>query len=491
MDRGLCRRDLIKLSAPFATVAVSGCLNRDPEDEETQDAEEELREPEKYGEHSYELEEVVEMMDAHLERVSTGDDVVSDVTSMSSVRGAGVRAMDDDVVEDVEHSIGWFPPEAEEDAMHPVFWVYVENHRSEPVEFELSDLPPYQTAASNESGVGVGFVPTENHDLVADPPGMDGLSLGDWLPGSFVVPAEYWVLCEYAVVSEDGWPEGAFEFDGMSLWTWDASTPGPTEASRFEDRGSVDGFSLYHEADGSTEVYYEPGRESVESGDVVEFSFVNRGGDVVVGRRGDRTLYKVVEGDLYRVAFSTLGEGQLLGFPPGHHSFENTLALYEDESGEAADYDVGYLGGGTYLHTSGKTLGEDGDEVAALVEFEAPEVSLEPFEEAQVNVEDDTAWVEVPADDSAEFTVTEVDEHGEDGEHVITEQLYSAHDHMAPDYSALRAAIPYFDEEVSQVEVEIDEDAVWELFALSPDHERYHEDEGVIVYEGQGYRVER
>lgn len=97
----------------------------------------------------------------------------------------------------------------------------------------------------------------------------------------------------------------------------------------------------------------------------------------MVGRRGDRTLYKVVEGDLYRVAFSTLGEGQLLGFPPGHHSFENTLALYEDESGEAADYDVGYLGGGTYLHTSGKTLGEDGDEVAALVEFEAPEVSLD------------------------------------------------------------------------------------------------------------------
>ncbi len=367
--------------------------------------------------------------------------------------------------------------ESAEGETETVFWVTLTNQNDEAVEVEAGDVPPYRLSAQNEDGEVLRFVPTEEHGLAEDEK-----------PESFTVPADDWALCEYGFDADGSLPTGMFEFsEDFTVWLWDTRTPGPMEETRFTDietprwEYEVGGETVenqgswFHEADGDTETYYQPDTELVEPPATVGFELVNRSNGTVSGGPS-QSLYKLQDGEWFPIALPSERHPVQRSIQPGGHE-RHTVAFRHGAYEEIdADRAFGNLGGGVYAYTSGFT--SDDGRLTTLVKIDAPETEVEPDADAEAERDGSTVKVTVPAEETKGFTVVRAGDDTEGkAERVIAEQMYPTGPGYIPDYGVLRNAVPFFEEEVEEVVVELDKEA-----SLG---------EGIYEYGGNRYRVER
>ncbi|WP_081661660.1 hypothetical protein [Halopiger djelfimassiliensis] len=331
------------------------------------------------------------------------------------------------------------------------------------------DDPPL--SRDDEGGI-VYLVPTADHDLVETAPAVDRDADGrwrvasvrdEWFPETITLEGEQRLALEYSLVGHHDRDEppigsGTYRFsrrgDGFSIAIWPTDEPGPTAPSRFADAAvpSIPDSETawYHDAGPTTEVSLRPDVESVTAPGAVEFDLVNRAREPMVGNPYRWRLYKLVDGKWFPV--------EPWGWPlpagsitPGEID-ETELHLYH---GEPIPVDgvrtVGHLGGGRYAYTVGYSL--DDETHAAMLDLEAPTLSIAPESEASVEREGETIVVRLPNHDDARrpatFTVTRTD--GADGDKRLIEEQLSRRP-----FRAFRNTLPFFENGVTEVRLQTD-----------------------------------
>ena len=454
---------------------LSGCLNGleengDPDGNETTTE----NDGSANDSRRYELDEVRAKVEAsrwpeYEGLITVGENIGVSPLSMEPLGMSG------SIEEDVEFKHASFVRrESAEGETETVFWVALINQNDEAVEVEAGDVPPYRLSAQNEDGEVLRFVPTEDHGLAEDEK-----------PESFTVPADDWALCEYGFDADGSLPTGMFEFsEDFTVWLWDTRTPGPMEETRFTDietptwEYEVGGETVenegswFHDADRDTETYYRPESELVEPPATVGFELVNRSEEALSGGTR-RSLYKLVDGDWFRVAVPEEYHPVRRTLPPGWHE-RHSLAVrhggYEDTD---ADTTVGYLGGGVYAYTSG--VSSDDGRLAALFKIDAPDIQVEADDDAEVEQGETTVKVTVPSDETSEFVVRRV-EGDVEARRIIPEQMYASGPGFVPNYEGLRNAVPFFENGVEEAFVRMDSHSV-------------NLEEGVYEYNGMMFRL--
>ncbi|MFP4189238.1 MAG: hypothetical protein ACLFR5_07540, partial [Halobacteriales archaeon] len=393
--------------------------------------------------------------------------------------------------------------------------------------YELASLPPYDGVAENEDGDILYAVPTEAHDLANEAPDIerdDGAwylngeyDRDAWLPETVELAPDTGYVGEYAVVSDDGeLSEGEYPFgggtvdprdDGLTVVTWSADSPGPSEESRFEGeelprRTDGERLNFYHDADETTPVYLKPSRETVElpsdDGEEVDFRLVNRSEGTGSPLHASFSLYKLVDGSWVRVTtnlgarpgeFETVepgdttterlrlfhsleGRERSAGAVAGDYSYIDDL----DGDGRGDDFVLGPLGGGVYAHDPSVSI--DGYHPAAAFEVDAPRLSVEPPEDASSTSSGDTVEVSAEGSDGEDtgFVVRRV-EGRDDATTVPREALYGVDE-------GLRYAVPFFDDGVEEVRVQTDSRTVENIFFRTDGTRRF-------IYDGTVYLAER
>lgn len=332
----------------------------------------------------------------------------------------------------------------------------LQNTGKYPERFDLDWLPPFGRPSSepprehHERLMGGGLrdegslvlAPSENHDLVDDPPALerdaDGLwrlagSIDRWLPEQITLDAGEAVRGEYAVVGHpegSGRPTGVYEYlrgannGDTSITVWQTSAPGPEKESRFagesvpslagddgDDGNGNDagGVTWFHEADESTAAYLRPETEKTDLPAGITFQFVNHTRESL--GCGHWYVYKLHDGEWFDLGpYVRTMECRMVP-PAGTKSW--TLHAYNGggslppEDGRAYPY----LGGGRYAVSVG--YGDESSSSAAMVELTGDPVEIVPTDD----VEHDR--------DGSVVTVTSP-EWSEDGEDAVTITLTRA-----------------------------------------------------------------
>ncbi len=243
------------------------------------------------------------------------------------------------------------------------------------------------------------FAPTANHELVEEPPELERAADGHWrlagdsfpqLPGRVRLAAGETVRGEYALVGRAegagrGRPPGMYEFSRagerpvrVSVWPTDA--PGPTTDSRFTgttipDLPGESETAWFHDADASTPSFVRPGVERTDLPARVEFTFINR--SLESTRCGHWNLYKLVDGEWFHLG-PYIHTSDCRGVSPGgSKTWTMRAATGEMAPCEAESYP--FLGGGRYAAVAG--YGHATAQSAALVQFDAPAVSVVPTDD--------------------------------------------------------------------------------------------------------------
>ena len=367
-------------------------------------------------------------------------------------------------------------------ADHPARLVAsIQNVEKYPEQFDLDWLPPFGRPASepprehHERLTGAGLrdggslvlAPTENHDLVDDPPAVerdaDGYwrlasEIDRWLPETLTLDAGEAVRGEYAVVGHpdgSGRPTGVYEFLGgvdgedASITVWETSAPGPDAESRFAGESvpplSDDGVTWFHEADESTAAYLRPETERADLPAGIDFQFVNHTREDL--GCGHWYVYKLYDGEWFDLGPYVRTADCRMVPPAGTKSW--TLHAYRGggdlQPAEGLAYP--YLGGGRYAVSVGYAA--DGGSSAALIELTGDPVEIVPTEGVESERDGDTVTVTAPewsedGDDAVTFTLTRSESAEET---LIREQV------MRRPYRGLRNALAFMGSDVERVVV--------------------------------------
>ncbi|PSQ45097.1 hypothetical protein BRD14_00150 [Halobacteriales archaeon SW_5_68_122] len=368
----------------------------------------------------------------------------------------------------------------------------------------LRRIPGFWNPPSTRGEDGGGTVylaPTENHDLAESVPEVRRDEAGrwrlandgrEWLPERLTLEPDEAVLGEYYLVASDDADDSPlvadeyrflYQGEGFTVSAWETDAPGPEEGSTFEDPQvpplpNAETMAWYHEADARAEVYLQPSEERVEAPACIEFELHNRSGERIAGNPYDWTLYKLDDGEWFRIAPWFVNQ-PLARIPPGN-SDESELSLFHGEPMACEDgRGVGHLGGGRYAYRVG--FGREGETHAALLDLEAPAVSPTPDDDAEIERDGDEVVVTTP--------VWNDEEHPPDAELVfertdrdpdrrlVAEQLFRR------PMRGYRNALPLFEDGVEQVVLRTDRHVV-------SDTVDYDELEATVAYGGQRFHVE-
>lgn len=369
--------------------------------------------------------------------------------------------------------------------------------------FALRRLPGFWDPPSADPGTEtdpVYLAPTENHDLAETVPDVERDADGrwrlagagrDWLPDEATLTPGETLLGEYHLVasedpSSDPLVVGDYRFnyqgEGFTISVWETDTPGPDEGS---DHGGVEVPPLpnseptawFHEADATTEVYLHPSAETVETPDCIEFELVNRSHGELTGNPYRWGLFKLVDGEWFRIApwgipvpASTIQPGE---------SRTTELGVFHGESISCADArNVGHLGGGRYAYHGG--FGRDRETRAALFDLDAPRVAPEPDDDVTVERDGQEVVVTMPAWND--------EDHPPRAELVFERDLGDADRRLIPEQlfrrpmRGFRNALPLFDEGVERVTLRADRHVV----GATVD---YDDLEQRVAYDGETFSV--
>lgn len=323
------------------------------------------------------------------------------------------------------------------------------------------------------------FVPTENHDLVDDPPAVELAGDGTWRlaeeptrwqPEEVVLDANEAVRGEYAVVGHPegtGRPTGVYEFvrgqaDPLKLTVWNTEQSGPTTESRFQGEsvpplGDGDGNSVswFHEADASTPTFVRPSTERAELPTSVTFRFVNHAAETL--GCGHWRLYKLHEGTWY-----DLGPYIRLSIcyqePPGGtdamtYQLFNGRGFDDGIHGDERTQD--YLGGGRYAAVVG--FGAETGRSGALLDVDADPVELVPTADATAERDGDRVVVT-----NDEWRAAGEGAHGDRTRLRLTradaaERTLIREQVMQRRYRGLRNSLPFLDADVNEVVLRTDD----------------------------------
>lgn len=380
----------------------------------------------------------------------------------------------------------------------------VENRGSFEETFELRRIPGFWNPPSARRDDGDGTIylaPTENYDLAESAPEVTRDENGrwrlrgggrEWLPEQVTLAPDEAVLGEYYLVGSDdpeepplGVGEYAFSYqgEGFTVSVWETDAPGPESASEFADADvpslpDAEGMAWYHEADTSTAVYLQPAAERVEAPTCIEYELRNRSHERLSGNPYDWTLYKLVDGEWFRIAPWFINQ-PLSYIPPGD-SDESELSLFHGEPIDCQDgRGVGHLGGGRYAYRVG--FSRDNETHAALVDLEAPDVDPKPDDDVEIERDGEavTATMPVWGDDEhppdAEIVFERTD--AEPDRRLVSEQLFRR------PMRGYRNALPLFGEGVDRVVLHADRHVVGGTVG-------YEELERTVEYDGETFHVE-
>ncbi len=345
------------------------------------------------------------------------------------------------------------------------------------------------------------LVPTENHDLVDDPPAVDrdddGLwrladGMSQWLPEQVRLQPGEMIHGEYAVVGHpdgagQGRPPGIYEFSGRSdstlrLAVSETAAPGPNQQSRFAGR-TVPSFegdtttAWYHEADATATTYLHPDKERGALPLQVEFTFVNKSRSET--QCGHWNLYKLVDGQWFHIGpYGHTADCRLLA--PGQTKTW-ILNAYPGEALPSIGYrsgaTFGHLGGGTYGVVAG--YGAETSQSGALVKLEGDAVAIEPTDDLTVESSGTTVRVRSPRRNgdahttSATLTLTRASTADRT---VIPEQVLQERNR------GLRNTVALLTDDVETVTLRTSEQVAEAVVGYESDRKRYRI-HGVGIYE--------
>ncbi|XGI84133.1 hypothetical protein ACEU6E_02475 [Halorutilales archaeon Cl-col2-1] len=384
--------------------------------------------------------------------------------------------------------------------------------------YKISEAPPYDTKPIlyNQSHDPLYLVPTPSHPLVdyEDEPytyaqeGTWHVSGGiiDWLPEVFRLESGRGFIGEYAVVghhNRSGRPTGTYSTQGdggtLSLALWETESPGPDRESVFEnvevpdlsqtpnrDKDDEDNEKTdthwFHEADSETQIYLRPSMEKTDLPADIEFEFVNRSRKKVSGNPYGWDLYKLVDGDWFHIAPLIVNLPMSYVYPgdterSSLHLFHGEGLGCECQTPDGKVRDVDRLGGGRYAYTV--DFGREGERHAALLDIEAPELTIEKPDDVEVERRGSTVVVStVDSEDGSDLSIRVERSDGTEGDRrVIAENIYRGNSH-------LRYSVPFFEGGVEAVVVETEKRAVFPSLPFSSETSKSY------VYKGRTYTAE-
>ncbi|PSQ18745.1 hypothetical protein BRD00_04070 [Halobacteriales archaeon QS_8_69_26] len=355
-----------------------------------------------------------------------------------------------------------------------------------------------------DGGDRVFLVPTERHPFAETVPehGRDGN--GRWrlrevevdpFPDRITLPAgrgfvgEYYLLAppgdappvgpgRYLFGPEEAGPRPTLRWFAVDAWP--TGRPGPEETSRFDDAdppGIDRRTRWFHDATPETTVYLRPGEERVAPPAMMGFDLVNRSRRSFDGNPEDWGLYKLVDGDPFRIApwrtplpLRTLHPGGRLA---------TRLSVFHGEATDAEGRTVGRLGGGRYAYEV--DFSADARH-AALFEVDAPTLTVDLEPDATIVEEGETVVVELPNHEGGTGQATLVVEFAPDAvpdRRVVPEQL------PRDPFHGVRNALPAFDDGVRTVRVRTDLTTA----ERAPGYGDRDSPPIVVGYEGEGFRL--
>ena len=255
--------------------------------------------------------------------------------------------------------------------------------------------------------VGLVFAPTENHDLVDDPPDLERGPDGYWRLAGDALPEfpervrlepDETVHGEYALVGRAqgagrGRPPGVYEFSRggegpVRVTVWMTDAPGPETDSQFAGvsvpalprEGEA---AWFHDADSGTPTFVRPSVERTTLPARIEFVFVNRSREAT--SCGHWNLYKLEDGQWFHLGPYVQTADCRVVSPGGAKTWAMRAATGQMAPCEATSYE--FLGGGRYAAVAG--YGHATPRSGALVEFDAPAVDLVPTADVSTERDDE------------------------------------------------------------------------------------------------------
>lgn len=287
---------------------------------------------------------------------------------------------------------------------------------------------------------------------------------GPWFPDTHRLDAGESFRIAYALVGRregSGFPRGRYQFEGydgrsVTFDVWSTGEPGPEESSRLagaEPPPLPESASMAwaHEATPSSATYLRPSAERAALPAKLDFTFVNHSRQRVDGNPYFWRLWKLVDGQWFHVA-PWGWPLPLLMLPPGGTS-ESTLAAFPDDPIDCDGRSVGHLGGGRYAYEIG--MGREGITHAALLDFEAPAMSVAPTDGLEVTGDGAHVRVEWPRrEDEVPPAQLSLSRTASADERLIGEQV------MQPRNAALRNTLAFMTPETERVTLVTDRNTV-------------------------------
>ncbi|WP_435094804.1 hypothetical protein [Halorubrum sp. N11] len=234
----------------------------------------------------------------------------------------------------------------------------------------------------------------------------------------------------------------------------------------------------YHEAGETTRGFVRPSTETAKLPARMEFTYHNRSQEST--SCGHWNLYKLRDDQWFHIGPGT-HDGVCHSLPAGEsETWTMAAGASERDDGDAERYP--YLGGGHYAAVVG--YGHTTSKSAALVEFDAPPVSVEPTDDA--TSESDGTTVTVTADewqgasngDDSERAALTLDRTQTAGRVIIAEQV------MRRRNRGYRHLLAFMDEDVDRVVLRADKRTADQTLGIDNETTRFR-------YAGQAYRVTR
>jgi hypothetical protein len=348
--------------------------------------------------------------------------------------------------------------------------------------------------------VGLIFAPTANHDLVDDPPALKRAADGYWRPVGDTTPElpdqvrlapDETIRGEYALVGRAegagrGRPPGVYEFSRagerpLRVTVWNTDSPGPATDSRFAGASipALPGDSdtaWFHNADASTPTFVRPSIEQTALPARVEFTFLNRSRTPT--SCGHWNFYKVQDDEWFHLGpFIHTSDCRVVS-PGDTMTWTLRAATGEMAPCEAQEYP--FLGGGRYAAVAG--YGHTTAQSAALVEFDAPAVSVVPTDDVTTERDSGTVtatsdrWQSAPDTESRSRTHLVLERVDTADRQLIAEQV------MRRRNRGYRNTLAFVAPDVERVVLRTDDrTADWTV--------GYDDGTSRLQYEGQAYRI--
>ena len=260
-----------------------------------------------------------------------------------------------------------------------VLWATLTNRNEFRAKFRTRSLPPFDRVSSSmlrgaehSYEQSIYLAPTEGHPLVDEAPEYERRAGGHWhatevppkQPESLWLDPDESVVGEYYLLGHregDDITPGQYHFDnpqdGFRIAIWNSAAPGPTDESKFAgaELPSLprnDATAWYRDADPETEMYLQPSAEEAVVPGRLDFEFRNRSHADVRGNPLEWHLYKLHDGEWFRIAPDETLQPLTHLFPGDTKSY--ALRAFHGEAVPCDDgYEVGHLGGGRYAFEIG------------------------------------------------------------------------------------------------------------------------------------------